>query len=104
MLNVFSTPLTEGFYRAFLATLITFAVATAQAQQSGSDWQDAAIKGLIIALSPFIAGGAMALSDQARANAGRVTEADVPINIAAKRTDTAPAVVVGDFAPSKLAA
>ncbi len=88
MLNRFSTPLSEGFYRAVLNAALTFVVAFLTAYQGfklipemafGNRIEDAVIVGLLAALSPLVGGTLMANSDQNRANNLDSRAADVPI-------------------------
>jgi len=87
MLNRFSSPFSEGFYRALLGTLSTFIVSTGgsylvmdRTQVAAHDrWEIAIITGLVSAFAPFAVGTAIARSDQNRAEANRPKPADVPV-------------------------
>ena len=87
MLNIGSSPIAEGTYRAFLTALATFLSVTLVSYQVNitgtvvdvDRWKEAAIAGLIAALAPFVSQTAMAASDQKRADEDVVTKADVPV-------------------------
>jgi hypothetical protein len=86
ILNKGTSPFSEGTYRAFLtslATLVSVALVTYQTNATGAleadRWKEAVIAGLIAALAPFLSQGAMALSDQSRADKDEVKPADVPV-------------------------
>lgn len=87
MLNKFSSPISEGVYRAALNALATFIVVTLTAYQGlealgllrGERWEKALIAGVIAALSPFVTGALIAKSDQTRAERDVVKPADVPV-------------------------
>lgn len=87
MLNKFSSPISEGVYRAALNAVATFIVVTLTAYQGlealgllrGDRWEKALIAGVIAALSPFVTGAIIARSDQNRAENLESKPADVPI-------------------------
>jgi hypothetical protein len=87
MLNIGTSPITEGTYRAFLTALATFLSVTLVSYQvnitgaviEGDRWKEAAIAGLIAALAPFVSQTVMAASDQSRANRDVISPADVPV-------------------------
>ena len=91
MLNRFESPLGEGFYRALITAIVTLASVTLMTFQGAATvdpngiaipeqdrWKAALIAGAIAALAPFVSQGAMAVSDQGRADKGEVKPADVP--------------------------
>ena len=87
MLNKFSSPFGEGFYRALLQTGATFVVGTfgtflgmqAANIARGERWEISLMTGAISALGPFAVGTAIARSDQLRAENDVVKPADVPV-------------------------
>ena len=87
MLNVGTSPITEGTWRALLTavasflstTLISYQINVTGAVVEAERWKEAVIAGVIFALAPFVSQTAMALSDQGRANKDEVKPADVPV-------------------------
>jgi hypothetical protein len=86
MLNKFSSPATEGAYRAFLSALATFASVGLISYQTlyahlldPERLKESLIAGAIAALAPFVAVSAMGASDQHRADEDVVKPADVPV-------------------------
>lgn len=86
MLNKFTTPISEGTYRAVITAVITGVSATLIAYQANIHHltdperiKEAAIAGVILALAPFVSQTAMAASDQARAEKRQAKPADVPV-------------------------
>jgi hypothetical protein len=93
MLNRYSTPFSEGFYRALLSTGATFIVSTFGAFMAMGTamppppdrWQLALMTGAISALGPFAVGTSVAKSDQDRADKSENKPADVPVAAAEQR-------------------
>jgi hypothetical protein len=86
ILNKGTSPFSEGTYRAFLTALATLVSVTLVAYQTNvtgaleaDRWKEAFIAGLIAALAPFLSQGAMAVSDQSRADKDEPKPADVPV-------------------------
>lgn len=95
-------PFVMGFLRGLVGGLVVGAGAAVKEMAAGVPFEQAVYAGAIPALAIWAGLLGYGTYDQYRVGAGKVSSADVPIQLAAKTSHKDAATVAADFAPSKL--
>lgn len=95
-------PLVMGFLRGVFGGFLVGAGAAVKEMVAGVPFEQAALVGAIPAIAIWAGLLGYGVYDQYRVAEGKVSSADVPIQLAAKTSHKTPAAVAADFAPSKL--